>query len=100
MNVTRPKVGITEDILQILLLVFLSFLMEDCTHLTVLTVFTALIEFIVFIGYIEDLNKLAKLQAKLVRNYDLLTDRPTGVKCRATSVAKKYRLLIHLLGDN
>ena len=29
-----------------------------------------------------------KLQATLVRNYDPLTDSLTGVKCRATSVAK------------
>ena len=34
-------------------------------------------------------NKLAKLQASLVRNYDSPTDSLTGVKCRATSVAKK-----------
>ena len=31
-----------------------------------------------------------KLQATLVRNYDWLTQRLTGVKCRATSVAKKW----------
>ena len=30
-----------------------------------------------------------KLQATLVRNYDPPTDLLTGVKCRATSVAKK-----------
>ena len=38
-----------------------------------------------------DTNKLAKLQATLVRNrnYDSLTDWLTGVKCRATNVAKK-----------
>ena len=35
------------------------------------------------------MNKLASLEATLVRNYDLLlTDLLTGVKCRATSVAK------------
>ena len=34
-------------------------------------------------------NKLASLGATLVRNYDPLTDLLTGVKCRATSVAKK-----------
>ena len=34
-----------------------------------------------------------KLQATLVRNYDLPTDRLTGVKCRATSVAKKANFL-------
>ena len=34
-------------------------------------------------------NKLASLEATLVRNYDLLTYLLTGVKCRATSVAKK-----------
>ena len=34
------------------------------------------------------LNKLASLGATLVRNYDPLTDLLTGVKCRATSVAK------------
>ena len=33
-------------------------------------------------------NKLASLEAKLVRNYDRVT-LLTGVKCRATSVAKK-----------
>ena len=36
-------------------------------------------------------NKLASLEATLVRNYDPLTDRLTGVKCRATSVAKKRK---------
>ena len=41
-------------------------------------------------------NKLAKLQATLVRNYDLLTDLLTGVKCRATSVAKKPLYVLHL----
>ena len=34
-------------------------------------------------------NKLAKLQATLVGNLDSPTDLLTGVKCRATSVAKK-----------
>ena len=34
-------------------------------------------------------NKLASLGATLVRNYDPLTHSLTGVKCRATSVAKK-----------
>ena len=33
-------------------------------------------------------NKLASLGATLVRNYDSLTYLLTGVKCRATSVAK------------
>ena len=33
-------------------------------------------------------NKLASLGATLVRNYDWLTYLLTGVKCRATSVAK------------
>ena len=33
-------------------------------------------------------NKLASLEATLVRNYDRPTQRLTGVKCRATSVAK------------
>ena len=37
------------------------------------------------------LNKLAKLQATLVVNYDSLTYSLTGVKCRATSVAKKFK---------
>ena len=32
-----------------------------------------------------------KLQATLVWNYDPATDRLTGVKCRATSVAKKEK---------
>ena len=36
-------------------------------------------------------NKLASLEATLVRNSaDPLTDSLTGVKCRATSVAKNY----------
>ena len=35
-------------------------------------------------------NKLASLEATLVRNYDRPTDLLTGVKCRATSVAKKH----------
>ena len=34
-------------------------------------------------------NKLAKLQATLVGNYDSPTYSLTGVKCGATSVAKK-----------
>ena len=37
-------------------------------------------------------NKLASLEATLVRNYDLLTDSLTRVKCRATSVAKKIQV--------
>ena len=37
----------------------------------------------------DELNKLASLGATLVRNYDSLTYLLTGVKCRATSVAKK-----------
>ena len=43
-------------------------------------------QFFIFIS-----NKLAKLQATLVRNrnYDSLAESLTGVKCRATSVAKK-----------
>ena len=36
------------------------------------------------------MNKLASLQATLVRNYYRVTDLLTGVKCRATSVARKY----------
>ena len=39
---------------------------------------------------VEKENKLAILKATLVQNYDTPTDRLTGVKCRATSVAKKY----------
>ena len=34
-----------------------------------------------------------KLQATLVRNYDWLTYLLTGVRCRATSVAKKFKNL-------
>ena len=34
-------------------------------------------------------NKLASLEATLVRNYDPATYLLTGVRCRATSVAKK-----------
>ena len=37
-----------------------------------------------------------KLQATLVRNYHRLTDWLTGVKCRATSLAKKYSLPFRL----
>ena len=41
-------------------------------------------------AYVISGNKQArKLQATLVRNYDLLAYLLTGVKCRATSVAKK-----------
>ena len=36
----------------------------------------------------EKMKQARKLQATLVRNYDPLTDSLTGVKCRATSVAK------------
>ena len=39
-------------------------------------------------------NKLASLEATLVRNYDSLTDSLAGVKCRATSVAKKITLYV------
>ena len=35
------------------------------------------------------LKQARKLQATLVRNYDLLTYSLMGVRCRATSVAKK-----------
>ena len=34
-----------------------------------------------------------KLQATLFRNYDLIAHSMTGVKCRATSVAKKIKFL-------
>ena len=41
-------------------------------------------------GHLLSENKLASLEATLVRNSaDLLTYLLTGVKCRATSVAKK-----------
>ena len=36
-----------------------------------------------------------KLQATLVRNYQPPTDRLTGVKCRATSVAKNACFFRH-----
>ena len=42
---------------------------------------------------IRDINKLASLEATLVRNYDRLTESLTHrrvVKCRATSVAKNH----------
>ena len=42
-------------------------------------------------------NRLASLKATLVRNYDPLTDLLTGVKCRATSVAKKHPVCIPLM---
>ena len=35
-------------------------------------------------------NKLASLEATLVQNYDRFTHSLTGVKCRATSVAKNH----------
>ena len=37
----------------------------------------------------KEKNKLASLEATLVRNYDPATYLLTGVKCKATSVAKK-----------
>ena len=39
-------------------------------------------------------NKLASLGATLVRNYDSLTYLLTGVKCRATSVAKNINIAL------
>ena len=39
-----------------------------------------------------------KLQATLVQNYDSLTYSLTGVKCRATSVAKKTIRVTDLIG--
>ena len=42
------------------------------------------------------MKQARKLQATLVQNYDRLTDSLTGVKCRATSVAKK--LFMHMFG--
>ena len=45
----------------------------------------------------KDLNKLAKLQATLVGNYDSLTYSLTGVKCRGTSVAKNCYTKFHSL---
>ena len=44
-------------------------------------------------------NKLASLEAKLVRNYDRVT-LLTGVKCRATSVAKKLWRKISVVRRN
>ena len=41
---------------------------------------------------ISKTNKLANLEAKLVRNYDQLTHSLTDVKCRATSVAKNSHI--------
>ena len=41
-------------------------------------------------------KQACKLQATLVRNYDPLTDSLTGVKCRATSVAKKLPADIYM----
>ena len=40
-------------------------------------------------GSVKRRNKLASLEATLVRNYDRVTDLLTGVMYRATSVAKK-----------
>ena len=39
-------------------------------------------------SFLSRFEQARKLQATLVRNYDRLTDSLTGVKCRATSVAK------------
>ena len=41
----------------------------------------------------KERNKLASLgyASPKLRNYDLITDLLTGVKCRATSVAKKFQ---------
>ena len=44
--------------------------------------------------YLKSIKQARKLQATLVRNYDRLTDSLTGVKCRATSVAKNQSTLI------
>ena len=40
---------------------------------------------------VTKINKLASLEATLVRNYDPLNHLLTGVKCRATSVAKNTK---------
>ena len=51
-----------------------------------------------FMHFISFRTKQArKLQATLVRNYDLLARLLTGVKCRATSVAKKSSLILRPL---
>ena len=42
-------------------------------------------------------NKLAKLQATLVGNYDSPTYSLTGVKCRATSVAKNTETSVEVV---
>ena len=45
-------------------------------------------------------NKLASLEATLVRNYDSLTHSLTGVRCRATSVAnKKLETIVEFMND-
>ena len=42
-------------------------------------------------------NKLASPEAALVQNYDPPTHPLTGVKCRATRVAKyKFNMVVHL----
>ena len=42
----------------------------------------------------EAFKKACKLEAALVRNYDLMTDLLTGLKCRPISVAKNK--FVHL----
>ena len=48
---------------------------------------------------LEQKQQARKLQATLARNYDsLITDSLTGVKCRATSVAKNCSELFMTIG--
>ena len=42
-------------------------------------------------------NKLASLEATLVRNYDPATYLLTGEKCRATSVAKNHPVCTYII---
>ena len=54
-----------------------------------LITFIWLLSTVIFCMYVSSKNKLASLEATLVRNSaHLLTHSLTGVKCRATSVAK------------
>ena len=46
------------------------------------------------------MKQARKLQATLVRNYDPATDSLTEVRCRATSVAKKFSPPSRKLGKN
>ena len=72
-----------EDLLQILLCVFLSYLVENCAHLTVLTEFTA------YIGLNEDLKKYRLLRHSLSDN---LKARDASKQARKLQDAQAVKL--------